>query len=50
MIPDEALRTQVEKKLEKLPESSLERWKHFVNVYEGYCREVIIVNTSIYLL
>ncbi|XP_028164265.1 DNA primase small subunit [Ostrinia furnacalis] len=39
LIPDESLRTQVEKKLEKLPNSSLERWNHFVSIYEGYCRE-----------
>lgn len=41
-IPDEALRSQVEKKLEKLPESSSERWNNFINIYDSYCREVLM--------
>ncbi|XP_026757951.2 DNA primase small subunit isoform X1 [Galleria mellonella] len=39
LIPDETLRSQVAKKLEKLPQSSLERWTSFVSTYEAYCRE-----------
>lgn len=39
MIPEEGFRSQAEKVLEKLNESSLERWKAFINIYESYCRE-----------
>ncbi|RVE54875.1 hypothetical protein evm_000642 [Chilo suppressalis] len=39
LIPDETLRSQVEKKLEKLPECSLERWRQFTSLYVSYCRE-----------
>ncbi|CAD0196716.1 unnamed protein product [Chrysodeixis includens] len=39
MIPDEALRSQVQKTLESMPENSLLRWKMFLSVYESYCRE-----------
>ncbi|KAL4702539.1 hypothetical protein ACJJTC_001424 [Scirpophaga incertulas] len=39
LIPDDTLRNQVEKRLEKLPESSLERWKNFVAVYDSFSRE-----------
>ncbi|XP_075969435.1 DNA primase small subunit [Anticarsia gemmatalis] len=39
MIPDETLRSQVQKSIESLTESSLEKWKTFVSVYENYCRE-----------
>lgn len=40
LIPDETLKSQVERTLQKMPESSTERWATFVNVYETYCREV----------
>lgn len=40
LIPDETLRSQVERALQKMPESSTERWDTFVNIYETYCREV----------
>ncbi|XP_026742626.1 DNA primase small subunit [Trichoplusia ni] len=39
MIPDETLRSQVQKSLESMPETSLERWKMFQSVYENYSRE-----------
>ncbi|XP_049867087.1 DNA primase small subunit [Pectinophora gossypiella] len=39
LIPDETLRSQVEKKLEKMPESSVDRWKTFLNLYESFFRE-----------
>ncbi|KPJ14998.1 DNA primase small subunit [Papilio machaon] len=39
MIPEDALREQVEKSLEKMPESSLERWKTFISIYDSYLRE-----------
>ncbi|CAG5012611.1 unnamed protein product [Parnassius apollo] len=39
MIPDETFRDIVEKNLAKLSESSLERWKSFVNIYDTYLRE-----------
>ncbi|XP_026329757.1 DNA primase small subunit [Hyposmocoma kahamanoa] len=39
LIPDEQLRSQVEKALQKMPEASTERWVTFVNLYETYCRE-----------
>lgn len=40
LIPDETLKSQVERTLQKMPESSTERWVTFVNLYETYCREV----------
>lgn len=43
MIPDEALRSQVQKHLGSMAENSLDRWKTFINTYENYCREVCIV-------
>ncbi|XP_053626042.1 DNA primase small subunit [Plodia interpunctella] len=39
LIPDETLKVQVAKRLEKIPESSLERWNDFISTYESYCRE-----------
>uniref|UniRef100_A0A2A4JPF8 DNA primase n=1 Tax=Heliothis virescens TaxID=7102 RepID=A0A2A4JPF8_HELVI len=39
MIPDETLRSQVQKALESMADSSLERWKKFISVYENYSRE-----------
>ncbi|XP_059054338.1 DNA primase small subunit isoform X2 [Achroia grisella] len=39
LIPDETLKSQVGKKLDKLPQSSLERWTSFISIYEAYCRE-----------
>ncbi|XP_072943475.1 DNA primase small subunit [Epargyreus clarus] len=39
MIPEEALRNQVEKALERMPESSLERWETFVAIYNQFCKE-----------
>lgn len=40
LLPDESLKTLVAKKLEKMPEASLERWDAFISVFENYCREV----------
>ncbi|XP_046965416.1 DNA primase small subunit [Vanessa cardui] len=39
MIPDEALRKQVQENLERMPTSSIERWKSFVNNYNQFCKE-----------
>ncbi|KAJ0180442.1 hypothetical protein K1T71_003846 [Dendrolimus kikuchii] len=39
IIPDEGLRSQVEKVLDKMNESSVQRWMSFINIYESYCRE-----------
>ncbi|XP_068629481.1 DNA primase small subunit [Battus philenor] len=39
MIPDETLRDQVEKNLEKMSETSLERWAMFVRTYDSYLRD-----------
>lgn len=40
IIPNENLRSQVERVLEKMNESSLERWNTFIREYNVYCREV----------
>ncbi|XP_047527571.1 DNA primase small subunit [Vanessa atalanta] len=39
MIPDEALRKQVQENLERMPTSSIDRWKSFVNNYNQFCKE-----------
>ncbi|XP_026495024.1 DNA primase small subunit [Vanessa tameamea] len=39
MIPDEALRKQVQENLERMPTSSIDRWKCFVNNYNQFCKE-----------
>ncbi|KOB78113.1 DNA primase, partial [Operophtera brumata] len=39
MIPDENLKSQVGKVLQKMHDSSLERWHTFINEYDMYCRE-----------
>ncbi|XP_013186508.2 DNA primase small subunit isoform X1 [Amyelois transitella] len=39
LIPDEALKAQTAKRLEKMPASSLERWQEFRSIYDNYCRE-----------
>lgn len=41
MIPDDTLREQVQKNLEKGCGTSLEKWHIFVDTYETYLREVI---------
>lgn len=40
LVPDETLKSQVEKGLEKTPESSVDRFKTFINIYDSYIREV----------
>ncbi|VVC94385.1 unnamed protein product [Leptidea sinapis] len=39
IIPDETLRHQIEKVLDKMPTSSLQRWESFVDIYNNYCKE-----------
>ncbi|KAI5641781.1 DNA primase small subunit domain-containing protein [Phthorimaea operculella] len=39
IIPDETLKAKVEQTLSKMPDSSLERWQTFVNLYETYLKE-----------
>lgn len=45
MIPNDNLKSQVEKVLEKMHESSLERWNTFLREYDLYCREVSILSS-----
>ncbi|XP_041976946.1 DNA primase small subunit [Aricia agestis] len=39
MIQDENLRNQVESNLQKMSESSVERWEAFVEIYNRHCKE-----------
>ncbi|XP_037869283.1 DNA primase small subunit isoform X3 [Bombyx mori] len=39
LIPDDALKSQVETTLKKMQEPSLNKWNTFINIYENYCRE-----------
>ncbi|XP_011565946.3 DNA primase small subunit [Plutella xylostella] len=39
LIPDEAFKSLVEKTLEKMPDSSVERFKALTNIFESHCRE-----------